>query len=239
MNDTGHLVVHGLCVGYGRRVVLRDVELEVQSGEFVALVGHNGAGKTALLRTLAGRLTARGGLVHLDGVDITRWPTWRRARSGIVHVPQERHLFPSLSVEENLRVALLGRPHRQSCGGNPLGEVYAVFPRLAERRAQDAQTLSGGEQQMLALARALVTRPAVLLADELAAGLAPAVRESAFDALRAAGTSVLLAEQHSSTIAQVDRTYDVRDGAVAAPGEGSSEVPEVVPVKRHLRSRRR
>ncbi|HUF34199.1 MAG TPA: ATP-binding cassette domain-containing protein [Acidimicrobiales bacterium] len=217
--------------------MLRDVELEVQPGEFVALVGSNGAGKTALLRTLAGRLTARGGLVRLDGVDITRWPTWRRARSGIVHVPQERHLFPTLSVEENLRVALLGRPHRTNCGSDSLGGVYAVFPRLAERRAQDARTLSGGEQQMLALARALVTRPGVLLADELATGLAPGVRETAFDALRDAGTSVLLAEQNASTIAQVDRTYDVGDGTVAAPGENISDIPALVAVKRHLRSR--
>ena len=190
MNDVVLEVEH-LTAGYGDAIVLEDVALTVPRGG-LALLGRNGAGKSTLIASMLGLTRRRGGTVRLAGADITRWSPLRRAHAGIAWVPQERGIFPSLSVTENLTV--VGRP-----GPWTLGRVLALFPRLAERRRHRGGQLSGGEQQMLAIGRALMLNPTVLLLDEPFEGLAPIVIDELEDAIRhlaVDGVAILLAEQH-------------------------------------------
>jgi branched-chain amino acid transport system ATP-binding protein len=212
--------------GYGRIEVLHDLSLSVPAGTVVAVLGPNGAGKTTALRTIAGSLRPTAGTIHLDGLPIHHKRPSAIARRGLVLVPEGRGVFPSLSVEENLRVSHHSAP--PSVAGpwaDWLAEISAVFPRLAERRAQQAGSLSGGEQQMLALARALVGRPKVVLLDELSMGLAPLVVEQLFEqiaALRAAGRTILLVEQYlTQALRHADFCYVMARGAVAWQGTPS------------------
>jgi len=186
------LEVGGLVSGWGQTVVLDDVSLAVPSGGTLAVLGRNGAGKTTLFATLMGLATRHRGTIRLDGRAIEALPTHRRARAGLGYVAQEREIFPSLTVAENLAVAALP-------GGWPRERVFALFPSLAERRRTTGNRLSGGEQQMLAIARVLVGGQRVLLLDEPLEGLAPIIVENLFMALSAirysGGVTLLLAEQ--------------------------------------------
>jgi branched-chain amino acid transport system ATP-binding protein len=180
--------------GYGESVVLEDVSFSVEEGGSLALLGRNGVGKTSLLVTLMGLTRLHKGAVRFQGRDIGRMPTWKRSRAGLGWVPQERHMFPSLSVQEHLTV--VERP-----GPWNLAKVYELFPRLHERRTNMGNQLSGGEQQMVAIARALMTNPRILLLDEPMEGLAPIIVQELVRAIRRLvadeGMSVIVVEQHA------------------------------------------
>ena len=214
---TSVLSVDHLTTGYLRAPVLRDVTIDV-GDEIVAVLGANGAGKTTLLRALSGDLKAWEGSVSLDGRDLGRAPSWDRARLGLAHVPEGRHTFTAMTVADNLGVA--GLVDRD--GAFTRERVYDLFPRLGERRNQLAGSLSGGEQQMLVVGRALMTGPRVLLIDEMSAGLAPVTARALVESLRAIrqqGVAMLLVEQSPHLIADVvDRVYVLERGTVAASG---------------------
>ena len=211
------LSVHGLTTGYLRAPVLRDVTIDV-GDEIVAVLGANGAGKTTLLRALSGDLKAWEGSLSLEGRDLARSPSWDRARLGLAHVPEGRHTFTAMTVADNLAVAGLVRRD----GAFTRERVYELFPRLGDRRDQLAGSLSGGEQQMLVVGRALMTGPRVLLIDEMSAGLAPVTARALVESLRAIrgeGVAMLLVEQSPHLIADlVDRVYVLERGTVAASG---------------------
>jgi branched-chain amino acid transport system ATP-binding protein len=180
--------------GYGESIVLEDVSFAMNEGDSLALLGRNGVGKTTLLVTLMGLTHMHGGAIRWAGADIARQPTYQRARAGLGWVPQERHMFPSLTVEEHLSV--VARPGRWD-----LHKVYEIFPRLHERRANLGSQLSGGEQQMVAIARALMTNPRILLLDEPMEGLAPIIVQELVRVIRRLvadeGMSVIVVEQHA------------------------------------------
>ena len=204
--------------GYGRHTVLRDVNLVVPDNAVVALLGANGAGKTTLLRVASGMLPARSGELLLDGVDVTRWPAYRLARSGVCHVPEGRGIFRALSVRDNLR---LGAPRSADLRAIPT--ATQAFPLLGERLAQQAGTLSGGEQRMLALARPLLAKSRMILLDEVSIGLAPKVVDLLFEqlhSLAAGGASLLLVEQYVSRALELaDYAYILRKGRIIFAGE--------------------
>jgi branched-chain amino acid transport system ATP-binding protein len=213
------LSLRGVSAGYGEAVVVEDLSLGIAEGESVALLGRNGVGKTTLLATILGLTHLHHGAIGWNGADMARWPTHRRARAGIGWVPQERRMWPSLTVEEHL--SSVARP-----GEWNVARVHKLFPRLAERSQHRGSQLSGGEQQMLAIARALVTNPRLLLLDEPMEGLAPIVVEELADVLRGlviAGTmAVLIVEQHAELALSLaprgvvmERGRVVHDGAAA------------------------
>jgi branched-chain amino acid transport system ATP-binding protein len=188
------LRVQGLCAGYAGEHVVHDISFEVAEGEAITVIGSNGAGKTTLFRAIVGLLARSRGTVSFDGRDISKLGTHRVTRRGLAYVPAERHLFPHMTVAENLSLgAFRGRP-----GPEREAVVFELFPRLAERRRQQAGTMSGGEQQMLAVGRALMSEPKVLMLDEPTTGLAPRLAVEAYDALaklRDAGMTLVIAEQ--------------------------------------------
>jgi branched-chain amino acid transport system ATP-binding protein len=209
------LQARGLACGYGASVVVRDLDLDVGAGEVVALLGANGAGKTTTLLTLAGSLAAIGGEVRFDGERIERWRAPRTARAGVSCIPDDRGLFPKLTVRENLQLA--SRSRRRAA--DPLD----LFPELRDRRGTPAGLLSGGQQQMLAIARALVREPRLLLIDELSFGLAPVVVQRLLPIVRAVAdetrAGVLLVEQHVHLgLAIAERAYVLRHGTVTLSG---------------------
>ncbi|MCC6210496.1 MAG: ABC transporter ATP-binding protein [Burkholderiales bacterium] len=215
------LELRELYSGYGDVRVLRGVSLEVREGEVVSVVGANGAGKSTLIRTVMGTVPATSGEVRFLGQDITGRPSHEIARRGIAQVMEGRRLFPHMSVEENLLVGgdILRDKARSRAG---LDLTYTMFPRLAERRRQLARSFSGGEQQMLAIGRALMTSPRLLLLDEPSIGLAPVVVKSIFTALRQIseqGITILLVEQdvHRS-LALASRAYVIKEGSVVREG---------------------
>lgn len=218
------LEIEGLDSHYGRIQALREVALEVAEGELVALVGANGAGKTTLLRTISGVHSASAGSVRFDGRDITRAAPDRRVRLGIAQVPEGREVFGPLSVEDNLRLGGYTRARGEAAA--TLDEVYARFPALAERRSQPSGTLSGGQQQMLAIGRALMARPRLLLLDEPSMGLAPLLVEEIFATIRRlkrGGTTIFLVEQNAyATLAIADRGYVVETGSIVLAGTGAA-----------------
>jgi branched-chain amino acid transport system ATP-binding protein len=229
------LEVAGVSAGYGRLLALRDVSLEVPAGRVAAVIGANGAGKTTLLRVISGLLPPRSGCVRLDGQDITGWPPERVVASGVAHVPERRQLFGSMRVEDNLLLGAYLRLRREPRRAveEDLERVYALFPRLRERRRQVAATLSGGEQQMLAIGRALMARPRVLLLDEPSLGLAPLLVRELFRVirrLRDEGYTALLVEQNAHQALRVaDVAYVMETGTVTLRGPGSELLarPEV------------
>jgi branched-chain amino acid transport system ATP-binding protein len=216
------LETRGLRTGYGRLPVVFNVDLEVGEGEIVALLGANGAGKTTTLRALSGMLPLMGGEVELDGKSLKGRPADKIARAGIVHIPQGRGIFPNLRVEETLRLAGAMAGLRRTEVDNRVDDMYGLFERLYERRTQLAGTLSGGEQQMLAIARGLIMKPRILLIDEMSQGLAPAIVKNLFNLVRslpAQGVSVLIVEQfvtHALDVAS--RAYVLEKGEVAFSG---------------------
>ncbi|MBI4255886.1 MAG: urea ABC transporter ATP-binding subunit UrtE [Candidatus Rokubacteria bacterium] len=226
------LSVSGLDVAYGESQVLWAVDLEVGAGELVCLMGRNGVGKTTLLKTAMGLLPARRGRVRFDGADVTGWSPDRRARAGIGYVPQGREIFPHLTVEENLRMALLG------CGrAASLAEPLALFPALRPLLGRKGGVLSGGEQQMLAIGRALLTRPKLLMLDEPTEGIQPSIILEIEDALRRIkrelGLAVLLVEQYLDFAERLaDKYVIMAKGAVVAAG--ATRDLKVETVRRHL-----
>jgi len=194
------LEVRGVRAGFGSQTIIHGVDLDVRGGEVTGMFGLNGAGKSVLLKVIAGVVPAWAGSIRVNGVEISELPAEQRVVLGMAHVPQGRQVFPSLSVEQNLRVGAytLRRRDRSSYAGR-LAMVYDIFPRLAERRNQHAGTMSGGEQAMLAVGRALICDPALVLIDEPSAGLAPAVVEDLLEVLlrvRGLGLTMLLVEQN-------------------------------------------
>ena len=216
------LELQGLAVRYGAVEAVRGVDLHVGRGEAVALLGANGAGKTSLLRAASGLEPATAGRVLLDGEDITALRADERARRGLAHVPERRRIFPGLSVEENLRVGATAWARWRSPLASDLERVYGLMPRLAERRRQAGWSLSGGEQQMLALGRALMARPRVLLLDEPSLGLAPRLAEDIYVQLRriaSEGATVLLVEQNTVLgLSVAVRGYVLEAGRITLEG---------------------
>ncbi|HKT01848.1 MAG TPA: ABC transporter ATP-binding protein [Rugosimonospora sp.] len=216
--DSGEaeLRVSGLAAGYGPALVLRDVSLRVAPGEIVALLGPNGAGKSTLLRAVTGMIPTRAGTVHWGQTALTGRAVEAIATAGVAHVPEGRRLFPGLTVRENLRLGGWYRRNRD------LAPVLRLFPALGERLEQPAGLLSGGEQQMCAIGRALMSRPGLLLIDELSLGLAPLLVDGILDRLvevAAAGTGILLVEQDAgAALAVAGRGYVLENGGIALSG---------------------
>jgi branched-chain amino acid transport system ATP-binding protein len=215
------LTVTDISAGYGSFQALFGVSLDVAAGEAVAVIGPNGAGKTTLMRVISGLLPANAGSVALEGRALTGIPAHRIVAAGIAHVPENRRLFARLTVEENLRMGAFIPAARQHFAER-LGWVYDLFPRLRERRHQPAGTMSGGEQQMCAIGRALMSRPKLLLMDEPSAGLAPLVVEQVFDLvrrIREEGFTVLIVEQNVQQVLDiVDRAYLLESGRIRLSG---------------------
>jgi branched-chain amino acid transport system ATP-binding protein len=218
------LKVEGLTSHYGRIQALKGVDVEVAQGELVALVGGNGAGKTTLLRTLSGVQPASGGRVVFEGRDITKLKPHARVKLGIAQVPEGRQVWGPLSVADNLRLGAVLRRDREVAGD--LEKVYAMFPILKERRRQPAGTLSGGQQQMLAMGRALLTKPRLMLLDEPSMGLAPLLVEqilTSVAALKRQGTTVFLVEQNAFAALKIaDRGYVLETGQVVLTDTGAN-----------------
>ena len=219
---TALLAAENLELAYGEVAACRGLSLEVHQGEIVALLGANGAGKSTTLRAIAGALIPRAGTIRLRGEDITRLPSHTRTDLGIALVPEGRHVFPFLTVRENLELG--GFKHRRDAAKmrRLIAQAFAMFPRLAERAAQKAGILSGGEQQMLVLGRAMMSEPQLLCLDEPSLGLAPMVVQDIFKTIRAinaTGVSVLLVEQNARhALDTASRGYVLQTGSLIASG---------------------
>ena len=216
------LSVYNINVWYGAIHAIKNVSFDVNDGEIVALIGANGAGKSTTLKTLSGLLRSRSGSIKFMDADIMHTPAERIVAQGLVHVPEGRHVFAQMTVEENLDMGAYTQP-KETIPGN-LEKVYAHFPRLKERRRQVAGTLSGGEQQMLAMGRALMSAPKLMMLDEPSMGLAPILVEQVFDiiqSLHKAGTTILLVEQNAQMALSIaDRAYVLENGKVSLSGTG-------------------
>ena len=206
---------------YGTIPALRGVDLEIADGQFVALIGANGAGKTTLLRAVSGLTPPSGGSISFAGRDITRASAADIVQLGIAHCPEERKIWPQLSVHQHLRLGAFSRRDRAEIASD-IERIYDIFPRLQERRRQLAGMLSGGEQQMVAVGRALMSRPKLLMLDEPSLGLAPKIVEQVMDTIRTvhqAGTAILMVEQSAVlALEHADRAYVLENGLVAKHG---------------------
>ncbi|EFM31360.1 MULTISPECIES: ABC transporter ATP-binding protein [Streptococcus] len=217
------LKVENLSVHYGMIQAVRDVSFEVNEGEVVSLIGANGAGKTTILRTLSGLVRPSAGKIQFLGKEIQKLPAQKIVAGGLSQVPEGRHVFPGLTVMENLEMGAFLKKNREENQAN-LKKVFSRFPRLEERKNQDAATLSGGEQQMLAMGRALMSTPKLLLLDEPSMGLAPIFIQEIFDIIQdiqKQGTTVLLIEQNANkALAISDRGYVLETGEIVLSGTG-------------------
>ena len=215
------LEIGNLSAAYGSFQALFGVSLRVGAGEAVGVIGPNGAGKTTLMRVISGLLPGRADRLTFEGRSLAGVPAYRVIARGIAHVPENRRLFPKLTIEENLRIGAY-MPQARKHFGERLAWVYELFPRLAERRTQLAGTMSGGEQQMCAIARALMSKPKLLLLDEPSAGLAPLVVQQVFDLvrkIRSEGFTVLIVEQNVQQLLElVDRAYLLEVGRIKLAG---------------------
>ncbi len=219
---SGLLVVSDLKVAYGGIRAVKGISLQIAPGELVALIGSNGAGKTTTLKTLAGMIPPVGGQIHYDGNSLLGIPAHRRVGMGIALVPEGRGVFARLTVQENLQMGAYTRDDRHGIAAD-LARMYEIFPRLYERRDQLAGTLSGGEQQMVAMARALMSRPRLLMLDEPSMGLAPLMVKKIFQIIQdvaSQGMSILLVEQNARLALQVARRgYVMESGVLTLSGE--------------------
>ena len=225
MSDTPMLQIEGLEVRYGAIEALRGISLEVRTGEVVTIIGGNGAGKSTLMKTISGLEPAAAGRVLFEGRDITRLRGHERVPLGIAQSPEGRQVFPDQTVRDNL---MLGAYHRKASSAEIAADIdaqFAIFPRLRERQAQMAGTLSGGEQQMLAIGRALMSRPKLLLLDEPSLGLAPLVVKEIFSVIRSLkshGVTILLVEQMANqALAVAERAYVLETGHITIQGSGA------------------
>jgi len=225
MTEPMMLELQGLCAGYGEIQVLWGIDMAVRRGEITALIGSNGAGKTTLMRALSGLIPTRGGSYFYEGRDLTGDTPARILAAGVVHVPEGRRLFGAMSVEDNLLMGAYSRKASRGELGRDLDQVYATFPKLRERRNQAAATLSGGEQQMCAIGRGLMSAPRLLMIDELSLGLSPLLVEQLVAALRtlnAGGVSILLVEQDVTTALDVcDSAFVMDMGRIVRSGRGT------------------
>ena len=218
MTEPPGLALEGVCAGYGDTVIVEGVALDLPPGGTLAVLGRNGVGKTTLLATIMGHTKLHGGRIRFGGREISNLPPYRRARLGIGFVPQEREIFPSLTVEENLRLgADVGRK-----GEIGFTDIWRLFPMLEERRRQKAGSLSGGQQQMVALGRALLANPRLLLCDEISFGLAPRVINELYTlipGIKQRGIGILIVEQDiERSLAVADRFYCLLEGKVSLTG---------------------
>ena len=215
------LKVDNINVYYGQIHTLKDVSIEVKKGEIVALIGANGAGKTTTLRTIPGLLRSKTGRIEFNDEDISHTEAHKLVSKGIAHVPEGRHVFLQMTVQENLE---MGAYTNASYTKEGIADVYQRFPRLKHRRNQIAGTLSGGEQQMLAMGRALMSRPHLMMLDEPSMGLAPILVQQIFDIIKelhAAGTTILLVEQNAEMALEIaDRAYVLESGRIKLSGTG-------------------
>ncbi|GJE02730.1 ABC transporter ATP-binding protein [Methylobacterium isbiliense] len=223
------LEIRDLVCGYGHVTALKGLSIEVHEGQLVALVGANGAGKSTTLRAISGLVPARAGTIRLGGRDITGAEPRRILAEGIAHCPEGRRVFPQMNVAENLAMGAYLRRDRAGIAAD-LDRIYGEFPRLAERRLQAAGTLSGGEQQMLAIGRALMARPRLVLFDEPSLGLAPNIVERMFAVIRGireAGTTVLLVEQNAFAALELcDYAYLLETGRIVREGTGQALIAD-------------
>ncbi|MEH2478651.1 branched-chain amino acid transport system ATP-binding protein [Nitrobacteraceae bacterium AZCC 2146] len=231
---TALLTISNLRASYGKIEALRGVDLDIASGEIVALIGANGAGKSTLMMTIFGKPRARSGSIVYDGIDITGLPTHEIARMRIAQSPEGRRIFPRMSVAENLQMGADVTESSPADRASSLDKVLALFPRLKERMFQRGGTLSGGEQQMLAIGRALMSRPRLLLLDEPSLGLAPLIARQIFDAIRTLnrqdGLTVLIVEQNANhALRLAHRGYVMVNGLITLSGSGAEllQAPEI------------
>jgi branched-chain amino acid transport system ATP-binding protein len=226
------LDIRDMSFSYGEIRAVKGISMTIERGELVTLIGSNGAGKTTILNLISGLLAPGGGTVHFEGIDSTRLPAYRRVAMGLLHVPEGRQIFARMTVEENLRLGGYlvrdGREYRRR-----VERVMALFPLLAERRRQGAGSLSGGEQQMLAIARALIGEPKLLLLDEPSLGLAPIMTGQVFEVIRSLkqqGITMLLVEQNASEALRIsDRAYLLETGVISLAGKSADFInnPEI------------
>lgn len=224
-NETDLLSVESLCVNYDGSTAVDRVSFKIKKKELVCVIGANGAGKTSLIRAIAGVVPFSSGIVRWKGADISRLPPWKICELGIAQVPEGRQIFPSLSVLENLQIG--GSVHRASASRKEnLDRVFELFPRLRERHAQIAGTLSGGEQQMLAIGRAMMSEPELIMLDEPSIGLSPVLTELMFEivaTLHTRGVTILLVEQNvAQSLDLSDRGYVLENGAIVLEGTGAA-----------------
>ena len=217
------LEIKDLYVNYGMIAALKGISFEVNEGEVIALIGANGAGKTTTLHTITGLLHAKSGSITFNGVELTKTPAHKIVEMGIAHVPEGRRIFQNLTVLDNLKLGAFTRKDKENISKD-IEMVYERFPRLAERKTQIAGTLSGGEQQMLAVGRALMAKPKVMMMDEPSLGLAPLVVKDIFSIIRRInddGVTVLLIEQNANAALKIaDRGYVLQTGNVTMTGTG-------------------
>jgi branched-chain amino acid transport system ATP-binding protein len=220
------LEIEGLHAGYGPSQVLFDLSMKVERGEIVSIIGRNGVGKTSTIKAVMGLIDIVSGLIRFESVEISRFPTYRRGRLGMAYVPDDRGIFGNVTTAENLRIPLIGHKRK---GGDDLEFIFSLFPILKERWHQKAGTLSGGEQQMLTIARGLVVRPKLLMLDEISEGLAPEVIMNCSRVFRKlkGETAILLAEQDVRVALEIsDRVYILLNGSVAFHGTVSQVYQE-------------
>ena len=215
------LKIEDMHVYYGAIHAVKGVSFEVNDGEIVALIGANGAGKSTILKTVSGLMHPRNGSITFDGMDISHMDAHKLVHKGLAHVPEGRRIFLQMTVQENLE---MGAFTQKDVSKEDLERMFTLFPRLKERRRQIAGTLSGGEQQMLAMSRALMSHPKLLMLDEPSMGLAPILVDQIFDIIRelhAAGTTILLVEQNATKALQIaDRAYVLETGSITLSGTG-------------------
>jgi branched-chain amino acid transport system ATP-binding protein len=215
--------IENLNVHYDGMTALQDVSIEVEKGEVVSILGSNGAGKSTLMKTISGIKSLTSGNIFFNGDNINKFPDYKRVELGIIQVPEGRRLFPSMTVEENLIIGSFNI-HARKDRQKTLDEVYELLPRLKERRKQEAKTLSGGEQQMVAIGRALMSKPKLLLMDEPSLGLSPLLVKQMFKLIQDIsdiGITIMLSEQNvKQTLQIVDRSYVLENGRIEMDGTG-------------------
>ena len=231
------LEIKDLAVNYGMITALKGISFEVNKGEVIALIGANGAGKTTTLHAITGLLPIKSGSILFNGTELTKVPAHKIVKMGMAHVPEGRRIFQNLSVLDNLKLGAFTRKDKDGIASD-LQMVYDRFPRLAERKSQVAGTLSGGEQQMLAMGRALMSRPSIIVMDEPSMGLSPIMVSEIFDiiqSIKESGTTVLLVEQNAKkALAIADRAYVLETGKIVLSGKASDLINDESVKKAYL-----